>query len=646
MSGDEPPEGEGPNVLSKVLSTVTPNFIRRSFAIKFGLVLLVMGASIGIIGLFATEQISAETQQNVEDEYRGVASQESDIINEWLQRNELSTRLSSASDVWSNGTAQELSLALQTQKSGLGADVFEMHLVDRGIDTQVVATSGNSLSAGDTLGDTARSWFTSLRVSGQLGQLKVNEIYVHNTYEVGPEPVVGFVSPVGGREGRFLLVEVSLDNLRESLQGAERAAGGFTQVVAVNSTDYAQSTVIIDETGDDTLDPYAQSQSALEPLQALEDLRDQTGRQATIFPDQPADPDVIDEEYTVGVSPVEDTEWAVLVHAPRSSVFGFVQTISDFGLFATIGMILMIGAFGTILGYSTSSSIDRLTGKTEEMREGDLDVTFYTSRIDNIGRLYEGFAEMRDALQQQIEEAERARKEAEVSRAEAMEMSNYLQEKAEEYSQIMQQCAAGDLTQRMDQDGENESMDQIADEFNEMIGELEKTTGQLKSYVDEVEAAGAEVEQSATTVRQASEQVADSIQTISDDAYDQKERLQDISETMDGVAGQIEDLAAEHPDIDFDTSLDEINTVASKLEETADLSESTMAEAENVAGAAEEQAAELNEVSERAHDLQRYAQPLRDILNRFETEAEHEFVFSVGPTGGGTGSTTDEDEEE
>jgi hypothetical protein len=59
-----------------------------------------------------------------------------------------------------------------------------------------------------------------------------------------------------------------------------------------------------------------------------------------------------------------------------------------------------------------------------------------------------------------------------------------------------------------------------------------------------------------------------------------------------------------------------------------------MAESQEVAGAAEEQAAELNTVSERANELQRYAEPLRDILERFETDQEHEFVFSVGPTGG------------
>jgi len=258
---------------------------------------------------------------------------------------------------------------------------------------------------------------------------------------------------------------------------------------------------------------------------------------------------------------------------------------------------------------------------------------------------------MRTDLKQRISETEKARdeaqsarKEAEVARAEAEEMATYLQEKAEEYSEIMQQVGMGDLTQRMTADGDEESMDRIATEFNEMVEELEKTTGQLKSYVDEVEEAGSEVEQSAETVREASEQVADSIQKISDDAYDQKERLQHVADTMDSITADLE--AMEAGDAAIEKPLEQLTQVASDIDEIANLSEDTMAESQHVAGAAEEQAAELNGVSERAHDLQRYAQPLRDILGRFETEAEHEFVFSVGPTGGaqspGTRPTDDE----
>ena len=81
----------------------------------------------------------------------------------------------------------------------------------------------------------------------------------------------------------------------------------------------------------------------------------------------------------------------------------------------------------------------------------------------------------------------------------------------------------------------------------------------------------------------------------------------------------------------IEAELDRIEEIVMILNEVVDLSEETMAEAENVAGAAEEQAAELNEVSQRAEDLSRYARPLREVLDRFETESEHEFYFPTGP---------------
>ena len=465
--------------------------------------------------------------------------------------------------------------------------------------------------------------------------MSVGEVYIGETYSVDEDPYMAFVSPVSVANNRYLIIEVSISDVKDSLQGEERAEGGFTQVINT-----ADNTVIINEQGAETNASYSTDSTALEPIRLAETNR--RNGSAGVIAKMEANPGIVDEPYTVGYAPVQDTNWVVLTHAPRSSVFGFVQDLQTYGMGATVGAALLITIVGALLGYTTSSSIDRLTRKTEKMREGDLDVSVQTSRIDTIGRLYNGFAEMRDSLKEQIEEAERARKEAEVSRAEAMEMSNYLQDKAEEYSQVMDECAAGDLTQRMEQDGENESMDQIASGFNDMIEELEKTTGQLKSYVDEVEESGAEVERSATTVREASEEVADSIQKIAVDAENQKERLQATSETIDEIADELEVFAEEH-DVAIKDQLAQIQHIANEINQVAELSEETQAETDNVSAAAEEQAAELNEVSERANDLQRYAQPLRDILGRFDTEAEHEFVFSVGPTGGGTPSSEEDD---
>ncbi|MEF8786813.1 MAG: HAMP domain-containing protein [Haloarculaceae archaeon] len=622
MSGDES-ETKEPNIGIKALQTVTPRTIRKSFAVKFGLVLMIMAISIGGIGLAATDTISQQTEDRTEQQFENSAAQQANTVEEWVQNKRLMTQLYSTERDWSGSDTAGLTTSLTTIETAR-EEIVSMHLVDNETEGPSV-TASTSLQSGERLTTNGpRGFFETDQ--NRLDSLDASGVYLSGTYEVDGEQVIGFVSKTntGLDQTRYLFVEVSIDEVRSSL--------GSTGPQTAEVVDESSYMVMVSEDPSQTLQPYSTNDESREPIRQATALRD-TDNASGVISKMDADSEVIDEPYTVGYAPVDGTNWVVVTQAPRSSVFGFVQAISNWGLFATIGAVLLIGITGTALGYSTSTAIDRLTRKTERMREGDLETTFYTSRIDNIGRLYDGFAEMRDSLKEQINEAERARKEAEVSRAEALEMSNHLQEKAEEYSEIMQECAAGDLTQRMSQDGENESMDRIASEFNDMIEELEKTTGQLKSYVDEVETAGAEVEQSATTVRKASEQVAESIQKIAVDAEDQKERLQTISETMDSIANELERFANQHPETDLGGELDSIQDIAGEINEIAELSEETQSETDNVSAAAEEQAAELNEVSERANDLQRYAQPLRDILDRFETEAEHEFVFSVGPTG-------------
>ncbi|MFC7142739.1 HAMP domain-containing protein [Halosimplex aquaticum] len=620
-----------------IVRTIVPDFIRKRFALKFLIVLLVMGVAIGAIGLLGTQQFSDHTRKQIESEYSGLAVQESNLVGRWIESNRLSTRLASGTPAYAGQDRSQMSEALSKQMAEVMPDsVSAMHLVQQtGGDYKFIASTASQ--TGNSLKGTKRSWFMGHEFGG------TNQVAVSNVYRPSSSgsPIVGFVSPVNGTSNRYLLVEVGTTNIASNLQGADRASGGFTMVVNNNTgtiqIDEKSVDVSHDQSPDETLKQYG-DRGALQAAMSLTDNVSGVISSRT-------DSDVMNEEYAVGYSqvvvPNNDHTWVVLVHAPADVLYGDVQQVTRFGMIATGGAILMMLLIGAVLGYNTSSSIDRLKGKAQEMEDGNLDVDIESGRIDSIGRLYDGFAEMRDALREQIDEAERARKEAEVSRAEAMEMSNYLQEKAEEYSAIMQAGARGDLTQRMEPEGENEAMDQIAKDFNEMLTELEMTTGQLKTFAVEVEESGQSVQQSAETVRDASEQVADSIQRISDDAYDQKERLQRISEEMDGVAGQLDDFADDNPGVDFGDALDSIREVARMIEEAADLAEDTMSESENVAGAAEEQAAELNEVSSRAEELVRYAQYLGDGLNNFETEEEHEFVFQTGA--GGPGPAPDPD---
>ncbi|QGN06224.1 HAMP domain-containing protein [Halorhabdus sp. CBA1104] len=624
MSDDE--EAPTSNVFVRALRAVTPNVLRRRFALKFAVVLLVMAASVGVIGIAATQGLTNQVQDNVANEYENLAAQEADLIANELDRHKLTTQLFSTNPEWGANRTEDLRRDLRIERSDLDA-VSDILIIDRRATTgerYVAAGAGTEADQAVTQAD--RGWVSDLSFR------RTSETRVSGVYQVDGEHVVGIVSPVTVSQQRLLLVEVSVADIAATLRGAERAEGGFTEVVN------GSGAVQMSERSSGLLAPYATNERTLAPLENAKQLRLDGAQRAGAISDMAASTAVIDEPYIVGYAPVEGVDWYVLSHAPKSSVFGLVQTVSNWGTIATVAGVLLIALVGATLGVSTSRSINRLRDRAEAMESGNLDVTIHSNRIDDIGRLYDSFENMRDALTRQIQEAEQAQKEAEVSRAEAMELSNYLQDKAEEYSAIMQRCSKGDLTQRMEPDGENEAMDRIAEDFNGMIDELEKTTGQLKRFAEEVNDAGDVVQQSAESVRDASEQVADSVQKISDDAHEEMDRLDTLSETMDETIQQLETVADDN-DIDVTAQLAALRDVAETVNDIAELTEQTMAEAETVAGAAEEQAAELSEVSQQAEDLTRYARPLGDVLGSFETEAEHEFYF---PTGPGSPSTEEE----
>jgi len=626
-------DDSGGGTAIQLLQTVVPDAIRRRFALKFVIVLLVMGVVIFGVGYLATDAISAQTEDRTVSEYQSLSAQQGDLVSQWLDGRQEVVRTISDNEVWTSDNTTRMNERLRGSTSTTLDNAYSIRVIGESGSGEATINASSTDLTGQTVAGTRFEWVNDLSFSAN------DDVNITSTYLAGAGvPVVGFASPTTDGN-RMVVVETTLDSIAEQLPPDE---------------DTGRFTYVVNDTGHIMIDP-AISNGTMNH-RTLEQYEDQalvgtSGELTEISAvDTSRSAGVMDEEYAVGYAPVTipgDRKWHVMVHAPRSKLFDFANSVSETGLLVTGILGLVIVLIGAVLGFNTSRSIDRLTGKAEEMEQGNLDVDISSGRIDNIGRLYDGFASMRDALRQQIDEAEQARKEAEVSRAEAMEMNNYLQEKAEEYSEIMQACARGDLTRRMAPEDENEAMDQIAEDFNEMITELEMTTGQLKTFANEVEEGGESLQQSAETVRDASEQVADSVQKISDDAYDQKERLQRISEGMDDVAAQLETFSEEHPEVDFSDALANIRDVASTVEEAAELGEQTMSESENVAGAAEEQAAELNEVSARAEELTRYAQYLGDGLGNFETEEEHEFVFQTGasspdPSTAGEGSDEDE----
>lgn len=598
--------------ISSVVRTIVPDFVRKRFTLKFALILLLMGITVGLIGATATGMLSSEVEQSVEQEYEDLATQQANVIEKWVQRNSVSVKLASKNDALSR-TGGDAQYDMRRELATTGGNLYGVqatYVINRtGNETTIVASP--QFPYDTNASKTSRHWIGNV----SLSEMGVADVRITDVQRVQNQPVIAFISPVQNTRNRFLVIEYDVDRLASSLEQGRSAR--FTQVVDRNGTIQiaSQSSEMLQAYGDD---------AAMKPVrlaQGLEGSGETTGVIARAGPH----PMVHDEEYTVGYAPVTvqntDLNWTVLVHQPTSEAFDFVHRISLWGRLATVTGMTFIVLLGAAIGYSTTRSINRLRMLAEQLQKGNLDVDVYSPRIDSIGQLYVGFDDMRASLKQQIEEAEHAREQAEVSRAEAMEMNNYLQSKAEQYSEIMRKCAAGDLTRRLETDGENEAMDRIATEFNDMVDELETTTGQVKRFAQEVEEAGEVLQASSDSVRVTSEHVADSVQTISDDAYDQKERLEAVAIEIDEVVGLLRAYDERHETVDFEEPLTHFQEIVNMVSEVASISEKTLAESELVAGAAEEQAAELNEVSSRAMDLTQYARPLRGVLDTFETDA-------------------------
>jgi methyl-accepting chemotaxis protein len=586
------------------LRRAVPTQIRRSYAAKFGIVLLVIGVSVGFIGSAATVQITNEVQDNVDSEYTGLASQEANTVEQWVQRNRLSTRLTAEDGTARSGFGQAIDDYLLTKSEELPEDLFALHVVN--VDSQTVVSSTRVDTTGGTSVDANdQPWWGDVQSASGADP---DSVFITDVYRnQGSQPVVAFVTPISDSNRVLVASFETMSVAKNNFQGARRTSGGFTQVVD------GQDRIIMDEFSNKLLETYPQEANL--PVRKARGLRgtsQQAGNislasNASVFYEAQRS-EYRDGSYVVGYAPIENTDWVVLVHAPQSEAYGFVTAVSQAGLLATLAGMLLIVVLGTFLGRNTASAIDRLTAMTQRMEEGDLSVDFETKRIDNIGRLYEAFGSMRDALREQIQEAQSARREAEEARETAEMMTQHLVEKADEYSQVMEAVADGDMTRRMDPESRSDAMEEIAVEFNEMIAEIEATTEQVKDFATEVATSSEEVTASSEEVKSASEQVTDSIQEISDGAERQNEQLQNVSNEMNSLSTTIEEIA-------------------SSANEVADLSQQTAETGDEARESAEEAIDEMENVEREAEATVDAMENLQGQMEQIEEITE--FITEV-----------------
>jgi methyl-accepting chemotaxis protein len=632
-----------------------PTFLRKRYARKFAVVALVVILVVSGIALVTQGQVSNRLTDEKLSTVQTNAELEANSFGAWLKGEKKQIRTLSSHRQLQSDDKPEIREGLNTELEDMSSEVVALHYVDQ--DTETITASTEQELEGQTITRDgppdqfdlpAGQVYWNPDQPFEFADQDESIVLESFVYKEEGKPSVALASPVPNSNDVVVSVirtNVRAEQFSSSIDNTRTVAiGGFTTLVLFSED---SEEVLTDYNGD--------GNTSLEQ-RILDPEVENTGALKT-------------DDDLVGYAQVPGTDWVIIKEAPKSEALGLQADVNQSLLFLIGSALLGLIGLTAITALGPMRSLRDLADKAQALANGDLSGNVAAEeRIDEVGQVRAGFRETkryletaaaqtdalakqefddpvleeevpgelgaslqgtRTDLEQSINELEAARKETEVARAEAEQLAEYLKEQATEYSEVMQQVRNGDMTQRMESDGREASMDRIATDFNEMIDELEMTIGQLQSYVDEVETAGREVEQSAGTVRTASEQVAESIQEISDDAYSQEDRLRTLSETVDELVSTAEAI---RDDAESTDPLADLETVSAEINEIVELSQQMMGEAENVAGAAQEQAAELNGVSERANDLQRYAEPLRDILNRFETDQEHEFVFSAGPT--------------
>ncbi|NUB89632.1 HAMP domain-containing protein [Haloterrigena sp. SYSU A121-1] len=564
------------------LSSLVPSFVRRRYLVKFVVSILAVVLVIGAVGAVSYVDIDETVRADSNEQLESTAEMQADAISNWVETMRVQTRTASDSQILQAGDPQEVQGQLVEEQARMDVDVRAIHYVDT--ENDEIVTSTNAAYRGESFENLTEPW----AADGFEEELGLEESVWHSR-EAYQSPtlddqVMAFASPVTEREDRAVVIIGTLEYQVEQLHQENTSA----------------STAILDSDGSAVF--QADSASIDEGSIDDEAMAAALGGRLTR---------IQDDDVVRAYVPVGNTQWVAVTTVPNEQAYGVVSDVETNVIAMVLTSLVALGVVGVVLGRQTVVPLARLRDRTTEMERGNLDVDLETDRVDEIGRLYDGFDSMRNSLRDQIEAAESAREEAEAARDETESINRHLEAKAEEFSDVMDDCADGDLTRRLDPESESQAMTDIAEAFNEMIADLEKTTADVKAFANEVAAASEQVTASSEEVRSASQQVSESVQEISDGTDRQNENLHSVNQEMSGLSTTTEEIAASS------------NNVADFAEQTAETGRLGREAAQEAIDGMHEIEAESTEAVEAIRELEAEMAQV-DELVEFITEVARE----------------------
>jgi len=372
------------------LRNLSPEFLKRSYASKYLVSFLFVILLITGIGTATFFQIQATIEEDAAEQLRSNAQLRAEMVSQWVRGMETQTRLLSSSDVFASGNRTRIGYYLTRSKSRTALDVVAIHYVNTTADRVVEST--NVSSQGQSLATIDAPWTDQL--AGNFStESQSRVVATSDAYRVQNSTAVAFLSRTP-EDGTVMVVVGSIGRQVEEFDRSD-----------------AQSTALLDANASVIL---AGKEMSTNDTAQFRRARDLDGVEL-----------VETETHLRAYAPVNASGWIAVTTAEKSQVYAVADAVGANVTRIIIASILSLSVIGFMLGRQTVVPLVRLRRRTEEMQE-DLDVDLSTDRQDEIGRLYRGFARMRDALRQQIHEAEQARRKAESSRRELQRQNERL----------------------------------------------------------------------------------------------------------------------------------------------------------------------------------------------------------------------------
>ncbi|WP_227131067.1 methyl-accepting chemotaxis protein [Halorubellus salinus] len=520
--------------MGSILRRLLPRRLRRNYATKFFLGLLLVTVVAGGVGGFVYVDAGEQLEKETENELTTTATLQRDQIDEWyrsstrnMQRLRVSVGTMQGQPEFS-GEAIENALSASVERRDHVVAAYYLDASDGQL--EIVTGDQRFIELGDgrkTLREPIRERLVrSLNESGSA-------VGTTQPFQIGGDdaPYVGFATTVDGQRNEtvFLVADVQSvgeDYLLEQASGEAFLTDGDGRLLASTEENYTPMEMA--------------NTKGFDPSDGAKRNGD------TGFTSRTA---VDGRSVAVGSAVGESAPWVVATRVPTSDAYALQHAISNQMLVLVALVVASLGVLGMTLGRNTVGSVRELSDAANRLQDGDLEAEVPTDRTDEIGDLGRAFDEMRSSLRERIREVEQARTNAEAARQEAEAMRRHLERKADAYEATMTEVADGDLTARLDPDSRSDAMTSVADATNRMLTAIEDTVADAKSFAAAVEAASDSAAASTGEVKRASAQVTESVQEISVGAERQHDNLQSVNVEMEELSTTTEQIAATTNDV-------------------------------------------------------------------------------------------------